>query len=177
MLNAPARVLKISGTAAQKVRAVVSKRPVFTFRRIKGFLHLLRRHDLQVIERDPDFLKAVHNVGDGTASDVIPSLCGEIANAFLAQLKSRRLYRNGHAVNLECVRHLFWEAHAVGPEFALSSLVNKGATTENLKTGNGRIYNDSTVYSCANVPLFRRNGYCCSEGTIPSVRDSGYRFH
>ena len=27
----------------------------------------------------------------------------------------------------------------------LSSLVNKGATTETLKTGNGRIYNDSTV--------------------------------
>ena len=27
----------------------------------------------------------------------------------------------------------------------LSSLINKGAVTENLKTGNGRIYNDATV--------------------------------
>ena len=27
----------------------------------------------------------------------------------------------------------------------LSSLINKGAVAENLKTGNGRIYNDATV--------------------------------
>ena len=27
----------------------------------------------------------------------------------------------------------------------LSSLINKGALTENLKTGNGRVYNDATV--------------------------------
>ena len=27
----------------------------------------------------------------------------------------------------------------------LSSLINKGALVENLKTGNGRVYNDATV--------------------------------
>lgn len=33
------------------------------------------------------------------------------------------------------------------------------------------------VYSGENVPLFRRNGYRCSGGTIPKVRNSGYRFN
>ena len=60
----------------------------------------------------------------------------------------------------------------------LSSLINKGALAENLKTGNGRIYNDATVdqilkfhvYYDENVPLFRRNGYRKSGTMILRVR-------
>ncbi|MFQ7290350.1 MAG: hypothetical protein ACLRPV_16450 [Lacrimispora saccharolytica] len=35
----------------------------------------------------------------------------------------------------------------------LSGLINKGAVTDNLKTGNGRIYNDATVEQSSDIPL------------------------
>ena len=51
----------------------------------------------------------------------------------------------------------------------LSSLINKGAMAENLKTGNGRIYNDATVEQILKIHFYFLSA-CCVEACRRNYR-------
>ena len=55
----------------------------------------------------------------------------------------------------------------------LSSLINKGALAENLKTGNGRIYNDATVEQILKFWILRCGGAASPVWREPPVRTNG----